>query len=91
MRGIRAISVDPAARSITAIETSREVRLLRDFFRQKPKLAARLPKGDSLLITAMEYGEAFTVGGTRPSHRSRRDRRMSGQAGPPLVRPHRHR
>jgi len=66
MRGIRAISIDPAARSITAIEISPEMRLLNGFFGEKPKVAAKLPKGDALLTTAREYGEAFTVGGSRP-------------------------
>lgn len=50
---IKAISIDPTARPITAIEISPEARLLRDFFGEKPKLAARLPKGDSLLTTAV--------------------------------------
>ncbi|MDA9465228.1 hypothetical protein [Bradyrhizobium sp. CCBAU 53415] len=54
------------ARSIAAVEISPEARMLRSFFGEKPKLAARLPKGDSLLTTALGYGEAFTVGGTRP-------------------------
>jgi hypothetical protein len=66
MRGIRAISIDPAARSITAIEISPETHLLSGFFGEKPKMAAKLPKGDALLTTVREYGEAFTVGGSRP-------------------------
>ncbi|MDA9422910.1 hypothetical protein [Bradyrhizobium sp. CCBAU 53380] len=66
MRGIRAISIDPAAQSITAIEISPETRFVSSFFGSKPKVAAKLPKGDALLTTVREYGEAFTVGGSRP-------------------------
>lgn len=66
MRGIRAISIDPALRLLTAIEFSPETRSLSEFFGAKPIMAAKLPKGDVLLTTAREYGEAFTVGGSRP-------------------------
>jgi hypothetical protein len=66
MRGIRAVSIDPAARSITTIEISPETRSLSGFFGEKPIVAAKLPKGDVLLTTVREYGEAFTVGGSRP-------------------------
>ncbi|MET4260021.1 hypothetical protein ABIC09_004981 [Bradyrhizobium sp. S3.12.5] len=66
MRGIRAISIDPAARSIAAIEISPETRSLSDFFGERPMVALRLPKGDALLTAVREYGEAFTVGGSRP-------------------------
>ncbi|MGO4511082.1 hypothetical protein AB4Z51_29150 [Bradyrhizobium sp. 2TAF36] len=66
MRGIRAISIDPAARSITTIQISPEKWSLRAFFGEKPIVTAKLPKGDVLLKTVREHGEAFTVGGSRP-------------------------
>lgn len=66
MRGIRAISIDPAVRSITAIEISPEKWSLRQFFGEKPIVTAKLPKGDVLYKAARECGEAFTVGGSPP-------------------------
>ncbi|MBW7973552.1 hypothetical protein [Bradyrhizobium sp. BR 10289] len=66
MRGIRAISIDPTARSITAIEVGPQTCSFGDFFGEKPAVAAKLPKGDVLLTAVREHGEAFTIGGSRP-------------------------
>jgi hypothetical protein len=66
MRGIKAISINPKARSITRIEIGPEVRLLSVQFGEKPRVVARLTRGDALLAGARENAEAFMIGGSRP-------------------------
>ncbi|WP_063995566.1 hypothetical protein [Bradyrhizobium sp.] len=65
MRGVRAISIDPAKETIAVLEISPETRLLRRFFGVTPSVALRLTKRDVLLTAGLEDGEAFTIGGSR--------------------------
>jgi hypothetical protein len=66
MGGIRAISIDPTTKAIAKFEISPETRLLRGLFGVAPTVSLQLTKGDVLLTAGLKYGEAFTVGGSRP-------------------------
>ena len=63
---MKAISIDPKKRLVAVKDISSEARLLNSHFGEPPRVAARLPKGDTLLAAAKEDTAAFTIGGSRP-------------------------
>ncbi|WMT73324.1 hypothetical protein [Bradyrhizobium sp. Ash2021] len=85
---MKAILIDPDAKSVTRIEISTDARL-DDYFDEKPQLAMKLPKGDILLAGLEEHAEAFIIGGSRPIAGPGLivgRRTGQGERGPALVR-----
>lgn len=62
---MKAILIDPNARSVVRIDISKDARLS-DYFGEKPRMAIKFPKGDVLFAGVQERAEAFIVGGCRP-------------------------
>ena len=62
---MKSILIDPNAKSVARIDISPEARLS-DYFGEKPRVAAKLPKGDVLIAGVQERAEAFIIGGSQP-------------------------
>jgi hypothetical protein len=62
---MKAILIDPSAKTVTRIDTSADARPS-DYFDEKPQVVMKLPKGDILLAGLQEHSEAFIIGGYRP-------------------------
>jgi len=62
---MKAILIDPHMKSVARIDISPGARL-REYFGEKPRVAARLPKGDVLFAGVGRDRAAFTIGGSHP-------------------------
>jgi hypothetical protein len=62
---MKAILIDPDAKSVITIDISKDARLS-DYFGERPHVAMRLPKGDTLFAGVQEHAEAFIIGGSQP-------------------------
>lgn len=60
---MKAILIDPNTESVARIDISPGARP-RDYFGERPRLAARLPKGDVLFAGFRGDTAAFTIGGS---------------------------
>lgn len=62
---MKAVLIDPDTKSVARIDVRPEARL-RDYFGEKPRVAAKLPKGDVLFAGVAGGAAAFTIGGSHP-------------------------
>ncbi|WP_063994381.1 hypothetical protein [Bradyrhizobium sp.] len=63
---MKAIAIDPKLKTVAMTDVSPETRLIKAHFGERPRIVARLPKGDVLLAGTREDTAAFSIGGSGP-------------------------